>query len=96
MTELNMKDKQLEFKIEEDALTIKIGTDILKHAVEIGRMYGCGEIEITNSSQFLEGFVRELSREDEDGSTLIHRAFDSAVSEMLENGERGVDLLDDD
>ena len=90
-----MKNKQLTVLIEGEQLKINIGVDLLQHACEIGRAYGVGDIKITDRKEFLNGLVRELEREDADGGTLLHRAFDSAVSEMLENGEPGVDLLND-
>jgi len=92
---MDLKEKPLTLVIEDDQLKISIGVDQLQHACEIGRAYGNGDIQITDQDEFLSGLVRELEREDEDGGTLLHRAFDSAVSEMLESGERGVDLLDD-
>ena len=90
-----MKDKNLTVEIVDSVLVVSIGVSVLQHAVEIGRAYGNGDIKITNETKFLEGFVNQLSNEDEDGSTLIHRAFDAAVTEMLENGELGVDELED-
>lgn len=90
-----MKDKQLTVVIEDDQLKISIGVGLLQHACEVGRSYGNGDIKITDKEEFLTGLTRELERENVDGGTLLHRAFDSAVNEMLENGERGVDLLDD-
>lgn len=90
-----MKNQQLIVFINNNELKISIGVDLLQHAVEVGRFYGGGDIKITNKQEFLEGFIRELKREDSNGSTLLHVAFDSAVSQMLENGERGVDLLAD-
>lgn len=92
---MSIKEKPLTLVIEDDQLKISIGVDVLQHACEIGRAYGNGDIQITDQDEFLSGLARELEREDEDGGTLLHRAFDSAVSEMLENGEHGVDLLDD-
>jgi len=90
-----IKDKNLTVNIVGDELVVSIGLSVLLSAVETSRFYGDGEIRITNETQFLEGFVRYLSNEKEDGSTLIHYAFDDAVTEMLENGELGVDDLED-
>jgi hypothetical protein len=89
-----VKDKNLTVTIADSVLIISIGVEVLQHAVEIGRACGSGDIKITNEAQFLDGFVRQLSSEKEDGSTLIHHAFDQAVTEMLENGELGVDEWD--
>ena len=91
---MDIKDKTLTVEISNHVLVISIGVSQLQHAVEIGRAYGYGDIEITNKAQFLEGFVNKLSSEDEDGSTLIHRAFDLAVTKMLEDGELGVEELE--
>ena len=90
-----MKSNQLTAVIKNDQLMISIGIDTLQHACELGRRYGCGDIEVTNQEQFLSGLINELLREDEGGGTLIHRAFDSGINEMLENGEHGVDLIEE-
>ena len=91
-----MKDKNLTVEVREDVLSISIGTEILCHACETGRMYGLGDIEITDKKVFVDGLVRQLESENEDGTTLVHEMFDKAVTEMLENGELGVDGLDDE
>ena len=90
-----MKDTNLTVEIKEDVLLISIGTEILSHSCEVGRRYGLGDIKITDKKQFLASLVRQLEFEDEDGSTLMHEMFDSAVTTMLENGELGVDELED-
>jgi hypothetical protein len=38
---------------------------------------------------------RQFENEDADGSTLVHVMLDSAVTAMLENGELGVEELED-
>ena len=90
-----MKNKNLTVEVKDEVLSISIGAEILFHACEIGRRYGIGDIKITNKKLFIENFARQLESEDADGSTLIHEMFDRAVTEMLENGELGVDLLED-
>ncbi|MEQ3693187.1 MAG: hypothetical protein ABNH16_07130 [Thalassolituus sp.] len=91
-----MKNQQLKVFEENGVLSISIGVNTLRHACEIGRRYGTGEIEITDEKLFLENLINEIEKEDEDGSTLAHVMFDSAVTSMLENGEEGVDLLEDE
>ena len=49
-----------------------------------------GEATVTDEGLFLVGFIQALQAEEEDGTTGIHRAFDSALGEMLENGDEGV------
>ena len=90
-----MKNKNLTAEVKEDVLSISVGIETLCHACQVGRRYGIGEIKITNVKLFIENFVRQLESEEADGSTLMHQMFDSAVTEMLENGEHGVDLLED-
>lgn len=90
------KEKSLTVETNDGVLSITIGTDILCHSCEIGRRYGNGDIKITDEKLFVDNLVNELDREDEDGGTLLHEAFDKAVNRMLENGEHGLDLLDDD
>lgn len=90
-----MNNKQLTIKIINDELTISIGTNLVQHACVVGRSIGMEDIKITNENQFLESLVNQLNREEEDGSTLIHEMLDKAVSQMLEDGELGVDLIEE-
>jgi hypothetical protein len=90
-----MKDQQLKVAVENDVLSISIGIDTLCHACEVGRRYGTGDIKITDKTIFVEGLARQFENEDADGSTLVHVMLDSAVTAMLENGELGVDELED-
>lgn len=89
------KNQQLKAEIASGLLTVSIGVERLQHTILTGREYGSGAIEITNRQDFLEGVKTQLLSEKEDGSTLIHNAFDMAIYEMLENGEPGVDLADE-
>jgi len=90
-----MKDTNLTVEIKEDVFLISIGTEILCHSCEVGRRYGLSDIKITDKKQFIASLVRQLKFEDEEGSTLVHEMFDSAVTTMLENGDLGVDELED-
>lgn len=91
-----MKNTNLTVEVKEGVLLISIGTEILCHSCEVGRRYGISDIKITDKKQFISSLVRQLESEDEDGSTLMHEMFDGAVTVMLENGELGVDLLEDE
>ena len=93
--EVKMKNTNLTVEVKEDALLISIGTETLCHSCEVGRRYGLSDIKITDKKQFLASLTRQLEFQDEDGSTLMHEMFDSAVTAMLENGELGVDELED-
>ena len=90
-----MKHKNLTVEIKEGVFSVSIGTEMLCNACEVGRRYGLGDIEITDKPLFIENFVIQIESEDADGGTLIHEMIDRAVTKMLENGERGVVLLED-
>jgi hypothetical protein len=90
------EDKTLTAEVKEGVLTISIGVDQLCHACSIGRLYGLGDIEITDKKLFVEGIVQQLKSQDHDGSTVVHKMFDNAATQMLENGELGVDELESD
>lgn len=75
-------------------MSISIGVDILCHACEIGRRYATSDIKITDKQLFVDSIIRQLESECTDGTTLIHAMLDKAVTEMLENGELGVDELE--
>lgn len=89
-----MKNLPLETRIENEMLSITIGTDMLCHAVEIGRACGLGGIKITDRAVFTQEILNELDRESEDGSTPVHRMLDKAVSRAIENGAQGADYSD--
>jgi len=84
------KDSLLNVEISDDALKIKIGTEVLFAACGQGRSYGLGDVTITDKELFLSELVRELKTESEDGSTPIHLMLDQAVTDALENGAEGV------
>ncbi|MGL4349504.1 MAG: hypothetical protein ACRDC7_00610 [Aeromonas veronii] len=86
-----MKSSPLVVDLDGSKLVITIGIETLLHAIETGRSYGLGDIKITDKELFLSEVVGELRAEQEDGSTLIHEAFDRAVSNALENGADGVE-----
>ncbi|MGB0467073.1 MAG: hypothetical protein ACPGF7_05985 [Pontibacterium sp.] len=89
----DMKDKQLKVAVEDGVFSISIGVNTLCHASEVGRRYGLESVKITDKGLFLKEMVRQLERESEDGATPVHAMFDNAVSQMLEDGENGVDLV---
>ena len=85
----------LEVGVEKNVLSIKIGIETLCHAVSVGRPYGQGDINIVDQEAFIKGLLLELQRESEDGTTPVHSMFDTAVNEMLENGEEGIEIEDE-
>jgi hypothetical protein len=90
-----MKDQLLNAEIKDGKLTVSIGVEALEIAASVGRSFGMGEVEITDTDAFLAELPRYIRSEEEDGSTRFHRMIDECVSEMIENGETGVRYEDE-
>ena len=84
----------LDVRIAHGQLIISVGVETLCHAVSEGRRYGMGEINITDSHMFVSALMNELTDEEEDGSTLIHRMLDEAATKAIENGAEGAEYAD--
>lgn len=50
------------------------------------------ECRVTDEQTFAKAIVDELTREEEDGTTLLHIAFDKAAAHAVENGAEGIEL----
>lgn len=48
--------------------------------------------KVTDAAEFAKELMYELNREDEQGTTLIHRMFDKAIVNVIEGGGFGIDL----
>jgi hypothetical protein len=46
--------------------------------------------EVTDAELFAKALVRELNKDDEQGTTRIHRMLDAAMEEAIEQGAEGV------
>lgn len=91
---LKIDEKLLDVEIKDDLLTITIGTEALIWSLEGA---ACCPFKITNKRKFLKEFLNYLKSEEEDGATLIHRAFDEAANNAFENGAEGMkDLYEDE
>jgi len=88
-----MREQQLEIKVINGVLSITIGIDVLCNSLEYGvDRYFTEDVKIVDNDLFLDDFVRELSCEEEDGTTLVHRMLDNAAYKAIENGANGVTL----
>lgn len=72
-------------------LSIVVGKNILIHAMYMEKRYG-GEFNIVNEDLFLSDIVKELSYEEEDGTTVVHEMLDKAINSAIENGSYGVEI----
>lgn len=81
-------EAELSVEIIGERLVISIGVNVLAFAV----VQGAGREEvmvITDPFAAATGIMRELKREDEDGTTPIHTLLDKAAWDAWENGEEG-------
>lgn len=76
----------LTIELIEGVLTITIGADTLCDAVSCDAGIG---VEVTDRETFVRDLVRELETEAEDGTTLLHVAFDRAALMAVEHGSEG-------
>ena len=89
-----MRDAPLKTELKDGQLVISIGVDTLCYAVSEGRSYGMGEISISDNDVFAGELLHILNDESEDGSTVVHRMFDDAASQAIENGAEGAEYDD--
>lgn len=84
---------ELTVTLEGDDLVIRIGQGLLLHAIQNGPSWG--DYKITKPEVFIQEIVKELEAEDEEGTTLVHRALDAAAINAVECGSEAVTELSD-
>ena len=68
-------------------LTISIGVETLAHAVRTGQGFGGdAEVLVSDVEAFARDVLRELEREQEDGTTPVHAMLDAAARAAVEDG----------
>ncbi|MNN52161.1 hypothetical protein D3C81_1668440 [compost metagenome] len=86
-------------EVDGDQLVIRITTECLLHAVTCASQWPADEagspISIDNGSLLVQEIVHELQREDEQGTTPVHRLFDAAALAALDNGSQAVSYHDE-
>lgn len=88
MTKMNDEQYQLQVKREGDMVHITIGVELLAFAVS--STPELEDIEITDTEIFVDEIINYLMMEEEDGATGLHRAFDAAALDAVENGCNGI------
>ena len=81
-------------------LVISVGTATLAHAIECApglvlHDAKTGEFvgpRVTDIAVFAKEIALILQREEEDGTTLVHRLLDKAASEAIDQGAEGVSV----
>lgn len=78
-------------KIEGEDLVIRIPKADLPHAAYLGLEYfNIGPLTKLDWDALAEDIVSELNVDDEDGTTLVHRALDRALINAGENGSAAI------
>lgn len=80
--------------VEGDQLVIRITTECLLHAVTCAPEwpvdYRGAPISIQNGTLLVQEIIHELQREDEQGTNQMHRLFDQAALDAINNGSEAV------
>lgn len=90
----NDKDQPLIAKIEGQQLVIRIGIDVLAFSAEhcehlyddVKHPTGPPYCKVINKEELAIDVIRELEREQEDGTTPLHLLLDQAVIDAMEDG----------
>lgn len=84
-------NKELTVELKNNEIHISLGLETLAFAVQYADFLGDYAIDKENGTykKFGESVLRYLEKEEEDGTTPIHRMLDSVVEEALEQGEEG-------
>ena len=95
------KDTELEVKIENEELVIRVGISTLCTAVRQCQVIDHavmdadgdeGAVEITDEAVFAKEILHALEQEEEDGSTPVHRMLDAAANWAIEQGCEGIEF----
>jgi hypothetical protein len=79
--------------IKDGWVVIAVRVENIGVALEGAWASGCrdGRYRVTDALVFAEELVRELNREDEIGTTLIHKMLDEAMYNAIDEGAEGVE-----
>lgn len=87
-----MENRNAEAVIEDGCIVIRVAIANLQIAIDGG--FACGAIserlEVLDDAAFAKDVANELNREEEDGTTPIHRLLDRAVNAAAESGSEWV------
>ena len=83
--------------IEDDSVVIRYPFAAFQSALD--GSWGMNKIDqrwkVTDPQEFAKSFCHSLNKEDEQGTTMVHEMADKAFVEMIEWGEEGIDLHED-
>lgn len=83
--------------IENGTITIRVPINNLAAIVEGAWASGALDMrfKVTDEDAFARDLIGELNREEEDGTTPIHRLLDAMINEALESGGEGIEEHED-
>lgn len=81
-------NKPLTVEIKGDELRISIGINTLAYAVQMGGQWG-SDFYVNEPAAFAKSIETELQREEEDGTTPVHRLFDTVAVDAYDGVEEG-------
>lgn len=83
--------------IENDEIVIRVPFKYLPTIVEGAWALNALDkrFKLTDAALFAKNMVRALNDEDEQGTTMIHKMFDKAINEALEQGAEGIEEHED-
>lgn len=83
--------------IDDDVIIIRLPISHLPMAIEGMWAAGYSDVryKVTNAEEFAQEFVRELNKESEDGTTMIHSLFDKAALNAIDQGAFGIEEHED-
>lgn len=89
------RDHGLTAEIIDGKVIISIGINVLAHACEFGHPDNqADEFKIVDNDEFAKDILNEITREEEDGTTPLHRLFDQATSAAIDQGSLGIEFND--
>ncbi len=97
MSTRSNEDQNLTVAVEDARLVISIGIKSLAVVALSGDYFGAHDVDaVTDVPGFAEEMRRQLLREKEDGTTLVHEMFDQAAQAVDEDGFEGIKQPPDD
>lgn len=78
--------------LEFDEIVVRVNVDALQDVVNGASSMGYveGEFKVTDRWEFAKELIRVLNGQDEQGCTPLHKVFDDAIIEAIENGAFGI------
>lgn len=87
-----------EAEIVDGKIVITLAINHLQTAIDGGTALGTidGSWKLTDPNEFAKELLQSLHREDEEGTTVIHRMFDEAINDAIEQGVDGIEEVGED